>query len=117
TAPDCFIGWRQNGAAICAALGASGSSFSDGTAIGISNATVFQWTLTYNPTGGDNGCGQITLTISGSSSTLSLTQDQRKALSANKFNRFGIVSSNDANQQASNLWLDNLIYTKVTGLP
>src|SRR5207302_5804517 len=72
TAPHQFIGWRQDGSTIRPALGTTGSSFVDGTAVPISSGNSFHWALSYNPTGGDNACGQITLSIGGASSTLSL---------------------------------------------
>jgi hypothetical protein len=116
TVPDNFLGWRQGGAAIRAALGTTGSSFVDGAPIPFATGKSFQWTLNYLPTGGANDYGQITLTVGGSSSTLSLTKAQRDALSANKFNRFGIVAAKTG-REASTLWLDNLVYTKVAGFP
>ena len=39
-----------------------------------------------------------------------------KALSQNKFNRFGIVTTK-AGSQTSTVWLDNLIYTRLSALP
>jgi len=114
--PHAFLGWRQEGEAVRTALGTTGSSFVDGAAIAITAGKPFQWTLDYVPTGGDNGCGQITLRALGSSSTLSLTSQQRSALTQQKFDRFGIVASKSA-AGASTLWLDNLIYTKLSGFP
>lgn len=116
-APDSFIGWRQNGDALCAAVGHTGSSFVAGKAIALSNGSPFQWTLTYHPTGGYSGCGLVTLSVGGSSSMLSLTQEQREALSAGKLNRFGIVTPNTGENKASTVWLDNLVYTRISGLP
>jgi len=62
-APDAFIGWRQDGATIRAALGHTGSSFVDGPALPVAEGKPFQWTLSYTPTGGTNACGQIILTV------------------------------------------------------
>ncbi len=115
-APNAFIGWRQDGTTIRAALGATGSSFLDGTAVAVASGKPFQWSLEYNPTGGTNACGQITLTVGGSSSTLELTKEQREALAARKFNRFGIVTARTG-AQTSTLWLDNLTYTRISGFP
>jgi hypothetical protein len=117
TAPDSFIGWRQNRDALCAALGVTGSSLTEGARVTVSIDKPFQWTLTYSPTAGDNACGQLTLSIGDSSSTLSLTQEQRKTLSQKKFNRFGIVTGNAMDKKASTFWLDDLTYTRLSGLP
>jgi hypothetical protein len=114
--PDAFIGWRQDGATLRAALGHTGSSLIDGTPLAITKGAPFQWALRYTPTGGANGCGEIALTVGGSSSTLALTKQQREALSARKFNRFGIVTGNTG-RQTSTLWLDNLSYTRIAGFP
>ena len=65
TVPDSFLGWRQDGAAIRAALGSTGSSFVDGAPVPVASGKPFQWTLNYLPTGGANACGQITLTVGG----------------------------------------------------
>jgi hypothetical protein len=116
TAPHTFLGWRQEGSSIRAAVGTTGSAFTGGKAVPISNDKPFQWTLNYLPKAGDHGFGALTLTVGGSSSTLSLTQNQRKSLSQHKFDHFGIVSSKSGDK-ASTLWLDSLIYTKLSGLP
>jgi hypothetical protein len=115
-APDAFIGWRQEGTTIRATLGHTGSSFLSGSPLAVSNGKPFQWSLTYSATGGTNACGQITLMVGGSSSTLSLSKDQRAALAANKFNRFGIVTA-QTGSNPSTLWLDNLTYTRISGFP
>jgi hypothetical protein len=116
TVPHTFLGWRQDGAALRAAVGVTGASFVDGKPIPISTDKPFHWTLSFDPTAGDNHCGQLTLSIGDSSSTISLTKEQRDALSRSKFDRFGIVASKGS-AQPSSLWLDDLIYTKVGGLP
>ncbi len=115
-APDTFIGWRQDGASICAALGHTGSSFLNGPPLAVPNGKPFQWTLSYAPTGGTNACGQVILTVVGSSSTLSLSKEQKDALAANKFNRFGIVTAKTGSE-TSTFWLDNLTYTRISGFP
>jgi hypothetical protein len=114
--PDNFIGWRQDGAGLRAALGHTGTSFIEGPAVKIEQGKAFQWTLAYTPAGGAHACGQITLTVGGASSTLPLTQEQRDALAANGFDRFGIVTASTGDQ-TSTLWLDNVIYTRIAGLP
>ncbi len=115
-APNAFIGWRQDGATMSAALGHTGSSFLRGSPLSVTEGTPFHWTLHYTPAGGTDNCGQITLTIGDSSSTLALTKEQKDALVARKLNRFGIVTARTASP-ASTLWLDNLSYTKVSGFP
>src|ERR1044071_9503799 len=66
--PHTFVGWRQEGLALRASIGTTGKLLVDGAPIPISSGQPFQWTLKHNPSGGDAGCGQITLTVSGSSS-------------------------------------------------
>jgi hypothetical protein len=116
TVPHTFLGWRNDGGALRPALGTTGTSFADGAAIAISGGKPFQWTLSYDPIGGENGCGQITLSALGSFSTLSLSREQRNALSNTKFDRFGIVTSKTG-APAGMMWLDNLIYTRLSGFP
>jgi len=115
-APDAFIGWRQDGATLRAALGHTGSAFLTGPPVAVANGTPFQWTLDYTPAGGGNGCGQIALKIGSSSSILALTQEQKDALTARKFNRFGMVTA-QTGSGTSTLWLDNLTYTRISGFP
>jgi hypothetical protein len=115
-APDAFLGWRQDGATLRAAVGHTGSSFLEGPPVAMPNGQPFSWTLSYTPTGGADSCGQITLSMGGAASTLALTKGQRDALAGRKFNRFGIVSAGTGSQ-TSTLWLDNLAYTKVSGFP
>jgi hypothetical protein len=115
-APDTFIGWRQDGATIRAALGHTGSSFINGPPLPVSSDKLFQWTLSYTPTGGTDGRGQIVLSVGDYSSTLALSKEQRGALAARKFNRFGIVTAKTGSQ-SSTLWLDNLAYTRMSGFP
>jgi hypothetical protein len=117
TAPDAFLGWRQEGATLRAALGHTGTSFVDGPPVAISSGKPLQWSLNYTPTGGEDRCGQLTLNIGGSSSALSLTPEQRNALSQKHFNRFGIVTGQTGNPASSTLWLDNLVYTRISGFP
>jgi hypothetical protein len=117
TAPDAFLGWRQDGNNLRAAVGHTGSAFVEGTPVAIPASKPFQWSLSYSPTGGDNHCGQVTLGIDGSSSSLSLTPEQRAQLSQKKFNRFGIVTSKSSSSGTSTLWLDNLVYTTLAGFP
>ena len=114
--PDAFIGWRQDGTTLRAALGHTGSAFVEGQPVAITNGKPFQWTLRYAPAGGTHASGEITLTVGGSSSTISLTKEQKDALAVNKFNRFGIVTAKTG-QETSTLWLDNVAYTKVSGFP
>ena len=114
--PDTFIGWRQESSALRAALGHTGSSFLIGSSLPVSEGKPFQWKLNYTPTGGANACGEIILTIDNSTSTLSLTKEQRNALTANKFNRFGIVTAKTGSA-TSTFWLDNLTYTRVSDFP
>jgi hypothetical protein len=120
-APDAFIGWRQTGATLRAALPHTGSSFVEGPPVAIPSGKPFQWSLRYFPTGGENDCGQLTLTVGGSISTLSLTMEQRNALASKTFNHFGLVSDQAgtdlSNSATSTLWLDNLVYTKMAGFP
>ncbi len=115
-AVDPFIGWRQSGAAIHPALGLTGDSYQMGKPLAVANDKPFQWALTYEAAGGANGCGQITLTVGGASSMLSLTREEKDALAARKLNRFGIVTS-QADFRTSTLWLDNLTYTRIARLP
>ncbi len=115
-APDAFIGWRQEGTTIRPALGHTGSSFLTGPPLAVSNGKPFQWTLGYTPTGGADACGEIMLTVGGSSSTFSLSKELKNALAAGKFNRFGIVTARTGSG-TSTLWLDNLTYTKISGFP
>jgi hypothetical protein len=115
-APHAFIGWRQEGVTIRAALGHTGLSLVNGPPLVLSNSKPFAWTLSYHPTGGVNACGDITLTIDGASSALSLTKEQKDALAANKFNCFGIVTA-QTGSQTSTLWLDNLTYTRISSFP
>jgi hypothetical protein len=115
--PDKFIGWRQEGSFLRAALAHTGSSFVSGAPLAVSKANPFQWKINYMPTGGTNDCGEIVLMIGDSSSTLSLTREQKNALAANKFNRFGIVTAKMPNPGISTFWLDNLVYTRVSGFP
>ncbi|HTK76636.1 MAG TPA: hypothetical protein VL371_15320, partial [Gemmataceae bacterium] len=116
-APDAFLGWRQEGATLRVAVGHTGASFVDGAPVAIAGGKPFQWSLTYAPTGGENRCGQLTLSVGGSSSVLALTQEQRKALSQKGFNRFGIVTGRTGSPAASTLWLDDLTYTRISGFP
>jgi hypothetical protein len=117
-APDAFIGWRQEGGTLRVALGHTGSSFVTGPALAMTEGKPFHWTLRYSPTGGAHARGQITLTIGDASSTLSLTGEQRSALAARKFNRLGMVTARTgAGSGTSTFWLDNLVYTKVSGFP
>jgi hypothetical protein len=115
-APDTFIGWRQNGAGLRPALGCTGTSFIEGAPVKIEQGKPFPWTLSYTPDGGAHGSGQITLTVGGSSSTLALTKEQQDALAANGFDRFGLVTTRTGDK-SSTLWLDNVVYTRVSGLP
>ena len=114
--PHHFIGWRQDGTTIHAALGHTGAALADGPALAVSNGKPFQWTLSYDPAGGSSACGQITMTVGESVSALSLTKEQKDSLAANKFNRFGIVTARTGSQ-TSTLWLDNLVYTRISGFP
>ena len=114
--PHHFIGWRQDGTTIRAALGHTGTAFVDGPPLAMPKGKPFQWTLGYNPTGGSSACGELTLTVGDSAATLSLTKEQRDALSAHKFNRFGIVTAHSGSQ-TSTLWMDNLVYTRLSGFP
>jgi hypothetical protein len=116
-ATDAFLGWRQTGAALRAAVGHTGASFAEAAPAAIPAGKPFQWSLSYTPTGGDDRCGQLTLSIGGSSSTLSLTQEQRRTLSQKGFDRFGIVTAQTATPGSSTLWLDDLIYTRISGFP
>src|SRR5436190_13093165 len=111
--PDTFIGWRQEGPALRPALG---SGLLSGPSLAVAEGKPFRWKLDYTPTAGTNGCGQIILTVGSSSATLSLTREQRNALAAKKFDRFGIVTAR-AGPKSSTIWLDNLTYTKVSGFP
>lgn len=117
-----FIGWRQSGDGIHAAIDAGGSSLQQGSPVSLPKGKPFRWTLHYEPTGGANGCGELTFTAGDSSSTLSVTKEQSEAMSASKFDRFGILALPRSNKtsdadRASVLWLDNLVYTKLSGFP
>jgi hypothetical protein len=119
-APGAFLGWRQTGDSLRPAIGHTGSSFVEGMPVSIAGGKPFQWSLRYTPTGGTNDCGVLTLSIGDSSSALSLTQEQKNALSQKTFNRFGFVTAkggNEGSSAISTLWLDNLIYTKTAGFP
>jgi hypothetical protein len=116
TVPDVFVGWRQDGDTIRPALGCTGTSFVDGPPLTFVKDKPFQWTLTYSPAGGSNGGGGVTLTVDGSSAKLSLTQELRNALAGKAVNRFGIVTA-QTDGPGSTLWLDNLTYTRMSGLP
>jgi hypothetical protein len=111
-----FLGWQQDDTVLRAAASTTGSSRVGSKTLVITNDKPFRWTLNYSPTAGENRCGQLTLAIGDATSTLSLTQEQRTALSQAKLDRFGIVSSKAAGR-ASTLWIDDVIYTKLGGLP
>jgi hypothetical protein len=115
-APKAFIGWRQEGASLHAALGCTNKSFLNGPSLPLAENKPFQWTLRFAPTGGANGCGEVTLTIGDSSSALSFTKEQKDALAAQKFDRFGLLTAGTGSQ-TSTLWLDNLSYTRMSGFP
>ena len=115
-APDSFLGWRQEGTGLRVAVGHNGTSFLTGPALAVAENKPFQWNLKYTPAAGTHACGEIILTVGAASSALSLTKEQKNALAAKKFNRFGIVTAGTGSQ-SSTFWLDNLSYTKLSGFP
>ncbi len=114
--PDTFIGWQQDGTHLSSALGDNGKSIVTGPALPMTENAPFSWELSYVPTGGTHGSGEVVLTIGNSSSRLSLTKEQKHALASNQFNRFGIVTGKTGSG-TSTFWSDNLVYTRVSGFP
>src|SRR4029079_18728677 len=68
------------------------------------------------PSGGDHGCGLVKLRVDGTTSSISLTREDRDALTGGKLGRFGILTT-ESGSENSTLWLDNLSYTRVAAMP
>ena len=98
--------------------------FSNGSSAGVGGTLTYidpnidrTWSYDWNPTGGVNGAGELTATLSGAgggTKILDLTATQRSTLAPASVNAFGLSVSYPTltdSSEFANIFIDDVVYT------
>jgi len=94
--------------------GATGAPTEVGTRgpqIEISEDVGLDWSYTWNPTGGAEGAGQLTVNLGGDQQTLDMTTAQRIGFQQDSFNSFGFWRATEAGFGSAEIFVDDVYYT------